>query len=462
MRRAILLGLFAALYMAETVGVDLRLGPGLSLKNLVLYSFLAVLAAEAIVTKSKVRVQLAPIHWTFLLIFLYALVTWYFFAKRDVFNTWTDIKDDNYSPMRDLMQVKARWLDRYVFFLAFFLGVTHIEDALWVVRKAVLLVVLSNILTLIDVYDIPDLGIIYQHETSRVSGPLGEPNQYAAFLVMFLPSIAVAMYLARGLKRLLHLMGVMASFAVLVLTASRGGFAGLLAGLMFGLMLMRHQLGAGKIAKIVFGLTAVLVLVLGIASLQFGDLLQERFIEQTTADDTYKVTSSRSEIWAGLFALLTAQPITYIFGYGWGGADALVTGHGPHNTYLRYLVDLGGIGLTLFLLQLGYVGYIAMQAIERSHGATQLELGAFLVGFLSMLAAIFFVELFLPWYYVWAFIGLMMRVALEVLRQAVPASVQPAHATGGGLSLPSPPSHRATLAVKRPLGAGTGPRRMGE
>jgi hypothetical protein len=57
------------------------------------------------------------------------------------------------------------------------------------------------------------------------------------------------------------------------------------------------------------------------------------------------------------------------------------------------------------------------------------------IGFLALCVSIFFVELFIPWLYVWAYLGLMMRASVAVTSAAAGAGETEARP---GLSAPAP------------------------
>ncbi len=111
------------------------------------------------------------------------------------------------------------------------------------------------------------------------------------------------------------------------------------------------------------------------------------------------------------------EPITFIIGYGWGVYDTMssmgVFRFATHNTYLTYFFDLGIVGLGLFLVLVSNVIRVTRKGVDKSKRFTRVQLMVFLFGFLSLLVALFFGNLHKPWLFVWAYIGLMMRVAVE-------------------------------------------------
>lgn len=71
-------------------------------------------------------------------------------------------------------------------------------------------------------------------------------------------------------------------------------------------------------------------------------------------------------------------------------AKHFVYAHASHNTYLKYLTELG----------------IICNGLKHAHGESLVILRAFMAGFIGVLIATFFVNLYKPWWFVWAFVGL--------------------------------------------------------
>lgn len=452
MRRTLLVTLFGLLFAAETMGVDLMLVRGLSAKNIVLYLFLLSLVLETILDPKPTRVELLAVHLLFLGLIAYASISWFFFTYANILGLSVGSPGSDFSEMKSLAQIKTLLIDRYAFFLAFFYGVTAIENARWVMKRIIWIIVAGNVLTLIDVFNIPDLGIIHQRDDSRVSGPLGEANQYAAFSLLFLPTMVILAVVTRGAGRIGYAIGALVTCTVLVLTTSRGGIVGFTLGLMGGLFIMRHHLGTGRIIKVIVGITVTISAAVAIASIGFYELLVDRFIEKTAAPDLVTVSSGRTENWATLIAIQLREPISFLLGYGWG-MSAWFRDAATHNTYLEYLFNLGAIGLMMLCGLFWSVVRTTRRGIDAVNGELQAELGAFLFGFLALCVSIFFVNLFNPWYYIWAFCGLMMRLAVEARRadtRAVPEGMpapEPRRLTESARSSWPPKPGRDTAGV---------------
>ncbi len=402
---------------------------------------------DSILDTKPTKIELPDLHLPFIALIVYTLITWVFFTHANILELSYQPIGEDFSEIKSLMQIKSFLIDRYAFLVAFFYGVVTMDDSRWVMKRIIWLIIAGNLLTLIDAFNVPDLGIIHQRDDSRVSGPLGESNQYAAFALLFLPTMAILAIISRGAERLGYAFGALATFTVILLTTSRGAIVGLTLGLLTGLFFLRHHLGTGRMVKVIVGLTVAIGVTLAVASIDFSDLMIERFVNKSASSDLATVTSGRSNNWTLLIETLLREPVTLVFGYGWGMAKKL-SDVATHNTYLEVFFELGIIGFMIFVGLLWAVVRVTRRAIDRATGDLQAELGAFLVGFLSLCFAIFFVNLFNAWLYVWAFSGVMMRTALEAARAGTDGRLEP----GAAPALePRPVSEPVRPATKWPV-----------
>lgn len=422
-KRLLLLSLFLVLMTAEMLAIDLSLAPGLSIKNAYLYMFLLAIVVEAAIRKQEGRLECLNIHVPFILLISYATLSWLIVSLIVAF--------PGYEMLESLITLKNQLVDRYLFFFVFFYWAGSQKDVLWMVKYIIWIIVLGNVITLIDVYNIPDLGIIHERADGRVSGPLGQSNQYAAFLILFLPSLALASWRGVGLTRLCYILGLLASIAVLILTTSRGAIIGLAGGIILGTLYLRPFIRLGQFTKTAMVVAILGALALSAVSYQYSDLLYARFVDQAGAENIGYVSSGRTDIWIQTLSLQMEKPVTFLIGYGWETYDVLRDfRRATHSTYVNYLFNLGIIGLGLFLILVGNVIRTTKKGIQNSDVLIQAQLIAFLFGFLSLLIHLFFVDLYKPWFFIWAYIGLMMRLAIGASMESQPMSSQDkAHAS---------------------------------
>lgn len=415
MRRHFLVLLFAVLLLSEMFGWKLGLSEGFSVKNAFLYGFLLLILLECTLPGSPKDPLLTKIHVPFITLILVAGLSWAF----------TDLRTDfpHYSREDRFFAVKNLLTDYYLFFIVYYYGIRSLQDAIALAKTLLVLVLVSNVITVMDVYNIPDLGVIKQMESEssrgRLMGPIGEPNQYAAFLTLFFPSY-IALALAKNSGTLVRSMYVSASVATLIsllLTGSRGGIFGFVAGAAWGYWLIRDKVRLKATFKVIALALPVVGVAIAIALVNYSALLMGRIDVTAQAGNASDASAGRTMIWQAGLSVMADNPISFITGMGWH-TFAPYVGIVPHNTYLWYFFNLGAIGLILYLLILRNILKLTREAINGVSVDCDMLLMGFLFGFVALLVSVFFVDLFAPWYFIWAYTGVMARVAVQMKAEA--------------------------------------------
>ncbi len=188
----------------------------------------------------------------------------------------------------------------------------------------------------------------------RAIGSFGQPNELGGFLAMFTAFAVAQLPAARSLWTKLLLVGTGAAGGLaLVMTVSRGAVLALVAALFY------VGLRSSRI------LTAVLLLVLLSSPLWAPDYLKERMtgtqVTSESSDDVALEGSAqlRVDTWRAIMNVVSAHPLD---GVGFSGLEAVLPDMGTamgvevkdtaHNTFLRFLGEMGVLGLALFLLLL--------------------------------------------------------------------------------------------------------------
>jgi O-antigen ligase len=415
MRRHFLLLLFAVLLLSEMFGWKLGVSQGFSIKNAFIYGFFLVILVERLSPSASRDPLLPKIHLPFISLILVGGISW---ALSDL-----RVHAQNYSDEDRLIALKSTLADFYLFFLVYYYGVRNIQDAMSLAKSILALVFASNVITVIDVYNIPDLGIIKQMDSEsnrgRLMGPIGEPNQYAAFLAFFFPSyIALAFATTRGkIASSLYLSASLATIITLLLTGSRGGVFGLIAGAIWGCWQVREKVRMKAMLKVIGLALPVVGVAVAIAVIKYSGLLLGRIDATAQAGNASAVSAGRTMIWQAGLNVMADNPISFITGMGWHTFAAYV-GIVPHNTYLWYFFNLGVIGLVLYLLILRNVLKLTREAVNGISDDGDMLLLGFLFGFAALLVSVCFVDLFAPWYFIWAYAGVMARIAVQMNAEA--------------------------------------------
>lgn len=377
--------------------------------------FFLVILVERLSPSASRDPLLPTIHLPFISLILVGGISW---ALSDL-----RIHVQNYSDEDRLIALKSTLADFYLFFLVYYYGVRNIQDAMSLARNILALVFASNVITVIDVYNIPDLGIIKQMDSEsnrgRLMGPIGEPNQYAAFLAFFFPSyIALAFATIRGkIASSLYLSASLATIITLLLTGSRGGVFGLIAGAIWGCWQIREKVRVKAMLKVIGLALPVVGVAVAIAVIKYSSLLLGRIDATAQAGNASAVSAGRTMIWQAGLNVMADNPLSFITGMGWHTFAAYV-GIVPHNTYLWYFFNLGLIGLVLYLLILRNVLKLTREAVNGLSDEGNMLLLGFLFGFAALLVSVCFVDLFAPWYFIWAYAGVMARIAVLMNAEA--------------------------------------------
>jgi O-antigen ligase len=422
MHRFLLVLLFAVLLLSDMFGWRLGISTGLSVKNAFLYTLLLMILVDRLVHRPSRDQLFLRVHLPFLALIVFAVMSWLFTDAPG--NVAAYSREDRFIALKGLL------IDFYLFFVVYYFGARTLKDAVALAKFILLLVLVGNVVTVMDVYDMPDLGIIKQMEDvaeyneGRLMGPLGEPNQYGAFLNLFLPAY-FSWALARNrtpLGKTVFLAGGVVTIVCLLLTGSRGGYLGLVAGLLGGFMLVRRR--ARIIASMkaaVFAIPAMAIAV-AVVVVRYSDLLRGRIEATTKAGDAVTASAGRLEIWESGLNVMADNPLSYVIGMGWHTFAAFV-GVVPHNTFLWYFFGLGAVGLVLYLIILRNLLFLARSAVCRMSQDVDALLIGFVFGFTALLASVCFVDLFAPWYFIWAYVGIIARISIlmnaEAKRQAL-------------------------------------------
>jgi O-antigen ligase len=257
----------------------------------------------------------------------------------------------------------------------------------------------------------------------RVYGAFGHANETATLIVCFLPAYIAAALSAGRVATWLWVLAGTTSGALLLLTGSRGGFVALTLAGILGTYICRDLISWRRAAAVVAALGAIAVPVLTFASIKSGGILFDRLtdliLNPSASDD-------RTQIWRPVLDRMTGTPLTLITGFGWGAYDAAGFPFPTHNYYLMQWFELGIIGVASFLMLIRELALTAVRAAKSADDETARYLIAFVYGIIAVSGAIFFTPLFRPWLYIWAYIGLMMRMAV-IATQTVQAKVRNEH-----------------------------------
>jgi O-antigen ligase len=425
--------LIALLLVTDFTGVNPGLGPGLSVKNAMLYAAVMVLAFR-IALSGGFRLRLPALHLAWAAWIGYAILTW--LAVSLLF------KYHGYNPIVSAMALKAELIDYALFCFVVFYGVQNEDDFRFVLRTLVGAVGISSILTLTDLVGITSLGMRVGDrgaEADRVFGAFGQANETGSLLSFLLPPMVAMVMSARGFWRVFWLGLTAATAAVFILTVSRGSYVAVIIGYPLAAYLLRSYIPPGRIIQWMFGGVAGLVLIaIAVAIIDPG-------VAAAIADRVFHLggsnisdaSSGRSDIWGLALSTMMDYPLTLLTGFGWNSWSTMPTIFVLHNTYLDQWFNLGLLGLAVY----GGIEWLtvitAKRAVATATGEMQRDMMAFVFGMMALAIAVFFQNLYTPRPYLWMYCGLAMRGAMLVFDKATAAAPvrAPAIRMGVGVSL---------------------------
>jgi O-antigen ligase len=416
--------LVALLITSDFLGHNPGLGPGLSVKNAMLY-VIAMALMFRMALSGNFRLRLPGLHMAWGMWIGYAILT--FLAA------WLVIHYRSYDALQSAIGLKSDIIDSAIFCFAVFYGVQDEKDFRVVLVAIMAAIGLSSVLTLTDLVGLTGLGTKVGEsgaEADRVFGAFGHANETGALLALMLPGVIAMTYSMRGFWRLFWVGCSVATAAVFILTVSRGAFVGIAVGYPLAVLLVRRLIPPGTIAK--WALAGVVLAVLGAIVMTIADPRAAASI----ADRVFGIgsmgmseaSSGRTDIWMQAINEMMANPVTLITGFGWNVYSTMPTVFAMHNTYLDQWFNLGLLGVGVYVFIIYLTVKTAKQAAEEAQPPLRADLMAFVFGMLGLAVSVFFGNLYTSKPYIWMYVGLTMRGAMFVFDKVTAAEVAAAPA----------------------------------
>jgi O-antigen ligase len=432
--------LIGSLVASDLLGLSMSLGPGLSVKNAILY-FLALALVARLILSDQRGLEMPAVMVAFAALIGYAVFSW--LAASFV------IRYPRYDLVASGISLKATLLDAALFFFAAFYAVRTRADVRLVLKAFVIALTVANVFTLTDVIGLTNLGIrigARGAEAGRVFGAFGHANETAGLIVVMLPAVAAFAATSRGAVRAAWWAAALVSLTVLIMTVSRGAFVAAGLGTLWALYVCRRVMPVGVLVRggaLVLGSVAVVVFFVSLLNPEIGDTIRERIVGQSTALDIDEASSGRVAIWSAALSRMMSAPLTLVTGFGWDAYGSMPFHYATHNHYLLVWFELGLPGLAAFVFLLAYLIVTARRALNGPHDELHPYLVAYIFGMLPLAIAIFFGNHANTWPYVWLLSGIAMRAAVLTLEHA---------RRGAPTPVPAHPGHRARPVAMQRLG----------
>jgi hypothetical protein len=415
--RTLLSMIICILAIAVTFSLDMSLGGGLSVTNVFMYLAAMVLIFQAILGKPLTG-EIRGLHVCFGVLIGYAILTTLIAANMSNYR--------DYGVVGNLIVLKSTIFDWWVLFAIFYYGARSVEDVEKLIKLLLIVVSLANVATIGQLSGIVNLhrAVVGEKpdEDRRIFGVFGHANETGTLIACLIPAYMAVADSAFGVRRWLWIGGMMSSVTVLILTASRGALSGLFIGGFWAAILCRRYLSLQRVMKWISVTAAVLIPMIIVVGIKYWDMMIGRFSEGGgggSMGDVSELSSGRTDIWAEGLGRMMEHSWSFVTGFGWNSWSVMGFYYIPHNEYLSFLFELGLVGVVCFiwLVRRTFGAAAAAAAVADDPRARSYMVACmFSVPILSV--AVIFAILFIPWYFIWPYIGLSMRYASIIIERS--------------------------------------------
>lgn len=288
------------------------------------------------------------------------------------------------------------------------------------------LVILTDLSTILSSLGIIDFNRDYALSQRGRSFGFAEPNQYAAFLVLFLPMLLmVSQSIKNSIVRVMALSASCLTVVSLITTGSRSGIIVFIFSIFLYLRLMGKDRGGLGIKKVVvvFGVLLFIGAIgFAFAPQQVRDYTLMKFdpshvqtAERHGMSEVEYYTSGRTFIWPKGFLLFLDSPL---YGHGLDTFIPLMKKSfqmavNSHNDYLLYLVNYGFIGFALLFVIIVRIFKHFLHHLRMTTNSWSKQLYAcYVAGFAAYALAMFNVNLIAPPLFFWIYTATLYKYSL--------------------------------------------------
>lgn len=402
--------LYLSIILEPVMGVKLSPIPGLSIKNTAFYILiLALIAGNA----SSGRPILA---WSKLNI---PIIIYLVYIVLSMVMTSNFGGIPGYYLGAEIIYIKMTIESYMIFFVGYNLFHNK-KDLLDVIGSQLVMLFVLNMITILSTYGLISIERIIVEKGGRTTGAFGEQNQYAAYVVLFIPyAIMAAMMSKNMMKKAFYAVVVITALFTVLLTGSRGGMLAIILGVCSLVTLQARKVTPAIVGRllavsVLFALFSTVVFLVLPEESQLGiiDNVVGRAEDQSLDD----YSSGRMDFWPLLLGMFMESPL---WGTGWHTVNQL-TGYNSHNDFLLVLTEGGMIGFILFCL----IFKLFVSGAKRARplwSENRWIYNTFIAGIYSILLAMFFVNLYLPYLFVFLYAGLVLKLATLEIRDYVRA-----------------------------------------
>jgi len=305
-------------------------------------------------------------------------------------------------------------MESYLYLILIYNLIHDVETIKKLLFSLLILYLVINVIALLGSFGIIQVGKARMLKGLRAAGIFGGPNQFAAYIAMFIPFI-ISMFLhyKRSDLRTMLIVLMVFSFFCLFLTGSRGGMVAAFVGINSIIFFSRKTKSISFIIKLVSTWLIVIVLLLGslyllpeiVRQSLKANIIERAIDEEVKEDFRTDYTSGRTDLWKKALVIFIENPI---IGSGWHTYQRIVRMN-THNDYLLILSETGIFGLTSLL----FIFYRLFSSVVHYRRKTQdlkLYYNSYLAGLFSFMTSMFFQNMFTAFIFFFIFSGLIIKM----------------------------------------------------
>lgn len=309
--------------------VKFQFGRGINIQNIAVYLVLISLLISEIATKKINKIEIPGL-------FILCLGTFYVFTSIILLS----FSNEFHIPIfNNIVYFKRIYFDAIIVYLIAFLLCDNQKDAYRFLSIIVIVFELLNNFNLINNILNPSQAAL---EYNRYTG-FGNANKTAYLLCCMLPFV---FYFYRSQKNLIIKMFYVGLMVMTTITvAFSGSRGGILVFCMIAISTIILFRDLKMFALIAFIVPFILLLVWN--NIFFQETLSR--LSQLSNESLQYASSNRISIWKSIWQVFISSPIYIFFGTGFNTSSFVGLGINPHNMYLRFLLEIGIVGLTLLI-----------------------------------------------------------------------------------------------------------------
>lgn len=402
-----LVALFVITFFLTSFGrlfdVESGFATGLSIKNL-LFGLSITVIALSIATR---RIQASFPLTVFGPLFIGCVMAGLSILIISVFSIYS-----GYSSIHALINLKNKLVDPLLMLTIGYFSVQTPKSALTLFKIFTLMIVCGCLITIVDVFNIPDLGLISaRDEDGRIEGFIGSSEEFSTIVAATLPILMVGIKRNGGYAKLIAYFSLLIMVICLMLAGTRAPIIGLIGAWLVYVIFVERDSFISLLRAFALALTVIVVVSFFLYSTPYWEIIAERFTTGFSSGNITELSSGRSVIWEKIFSQMYNQPSSFIIGMGWDVYFQSI-GHryATHNIFIDRFYSLGLLGLLVYLF--AYVSALKLlfkpSSVNSDFGnSIRISAGLSLI---VLLIDAMFADLEISEFYIYAFVGMGLRV----------------------------------------------------